>query len=288
MKRLVSLTVLFLSVTAGLFAQRKHRIAIMDFDYGTVQSSVAAIFGSNQDVGKGIQDLLVDKFVNGQVYSVIERKQLDKILAEQNFSNSDRANPNTAAKLGRILGVDAIVVGSITQFGRDDKSTKVSGGGFGGVASRYGIGGVGHKESKAVVAITARIINVETAEIMASATGYGESSRSSNSLLGGGGSAWNGGGGAIDMRSSNFGATILGEATNSAVSDLAGKLENNAGSLPEHVVHIEGVVADASGDTLILNVGSKAGVKVGDHLKVSRAVRQVRDPQTGKVIRNVE
>src|SRR5260370_39716249 len=107
MKRLVCLSVLFLSLPAGWFAQpQKHRIAILNFEYGTVQSSVASIFGTNQDVGKGIADLLVDKFVNGGVYSVIERKALDKVLAEQNFSNSDRADSNTAAKLGRILGVD--------------------------------------------------------------------------------------------------------------------------------------------------------------------------------------
>ena len=53
-------------------------------------------------------------------------------------------------------------------------------------------------------------------------------------------------------------------------------------------MRIEGLVADASGDTLILNVGSKAGVKVGDRLQVTRAIRQVRDPATGKVIRSVE
>ena len=61
------------------------------------------------------------------VYSVIERNAIDKILAEQNFSNSDRANPDTAAKIGRILGVDAIIIGSITQFGRDDKNRSIGG-----------------------------------------------------------------------------------------------------------------------------------------------------------------
>jgi curli biogenesis system outer membrane secretion channel CsgG len=288
MKRLGYFSVLFLGFSAGLFAQAKTRVAILNFDYGTVQSSVASIFGTNQDIGKGIADMLVDRFVQGAVYSVIERKALDKIMAEQNFSNSDRANSNTAAKLGRILGVDAIVIGSITQFGRDDKSTNVSGGGFGGIASRYGIGGVGRKESKAVVGITARIINVETAEILASATGLGQSQRSGTNLIGGGGGGFSGGGGGLDMRSSNFGATILGEATNNAVTDVARQLERSAGSLPAHVVRLEGLVADASGDTLILNIGSKAGVKVGDRLQVTRPIRQVRDPATGKVIRNIE
>src|SRR5450759_2297576 len=117
-----------LTLVAGASAQQKKRIAVMNFDYSTVQSGVAAMFGTNQDIGKGIADILVDKLVNDGVFSVIERKQLDKILAEQNFSNSDRADPASAAKIARILGVDAIVVGSITQFGRDDKSTAVGGG----------------------------------------------------------------------------------------------------------------------------------------------------------------
>ena len=43
---------------------------------------------------------------NDGVYSVIERKALDKIIAEQNFSDSDRANPDTAAKIGQLLVSD--------------------------------------------------------------------------------------------------------------------------------------------------------------------------------------
>jgi len=39
--------------------------------------------------------------------------------------------------------------------------------------------------------------------------------------------------------------------------------------------------------TLIINVGSKGGVKVGDTLIIARKVRDVRDPSTGKVIRSV-
>jgi hypothetical protein len=32
---------------------------VLDFDYGTVQSYVSSIYGTNQDVGKGITDMLV-------------------------------------------------------------------------------------------------------------------------------------------------------------------------------------------------------------------------------------
>ena len=133
------LTVLL--AASSLTAQEKKRVAILDFDYATVHTHVAAIFGTNVDVGQGIADLLVDRLVTSGVYSVIERKALDKILAEQNFSNSNRADPSSAAQIGRVLGVDTIIIGSITQFGRDDKSTNI--GGFGSVTGRFGIGGVG-------------------------------------------------------------------------------------------------------------------------------------------------
>jgi len=111
--------------TAPAPGGRKKRVAIFDFDYATVQSASAAAFGTNVDVGKGISDLLVRHLVQDGTYSVIERKAMDKILGEQNFSNSDRADANSAAKIGRILGVDAIIVGSVTQFGYDNKNTNV-------------------------------------------------------------------------------------------------------------------------------------------------------------------
>lgn len=282
-------TVLFI-VSAICFGQQtpaRKRVAIMSFDYGTVQGSVAAIFGSNQDVGKGISDLLVQKLVNDGNYSVIERTMMDKILAEQNFSNSDRADSNTAAKIGRILGVDAIITGTITQFGRDDKSTTVGGGGFGGVTGRYGIGGVQSRESKAVVAVTARLIDINTAEILAACTGTGQSKRGGTSLVGAGGGGWSGGGGGLDMSSSNFGATILGEAVHQAVDSLGAQLDAKASSLPTHKAIVSGVVADVSGNTLIINVGSRVGLKVGDSLEVSRPVRTVKDPTTGKVLKTV-
>jgi curli biogenesis system outer membrane secretion channel CsgG len=289
MRRFIWLVCLAIFATIAP-AQQKKRVAVFDFEYGTVQSSSAAIFGTNVDVGKGIADLMVDNLVRSGVYSVIERKALDKVMTEQNFSNSNRADPTTAAKLGKLLGVDAIIIGSVTEFGRDDKATNVGAGGFGGIGRKYGIGGVSKRESKAVVALSARMVNVDTAEILAVASGKGESTRGGTSLLGAGGGSGAGGGGAYDFTSSNFGATILGEAVTQAVRGLSGQLDQQSTKLTmtTRTVEIDGLVADATGGTLILNVGTKAGVKVGDHLKISRAVREVRDPGTGKVIRRVE
>src|SRR5690349_12993508 len=66
---------------------RRPRIAILDFDYATVHTAVSAVFGTNVDVGKGITDLLISTLVKEGGYSIIERRAIDKIMAEQNFSN---------------------------------------------------------------------------------------------------------------------------------------------------------------------------------------------------------
>ena len=90
MRRLILIGALAACV---LQAQDRRRVAVMNFEYGTVSTYVSQIFGTNVDIGKGIADMLVDRLVNDGTYSVIERKALDKLIAEQNFSNSDRADP---------------------------------------------------------------------------------------------------------------------------------------------------------------------------------------------------
>jgi len=265
----------------------KKRVAVLNFDYGTVKTEVIQLFGSDQDVGKGISDLLVQKLVQDGQFSVIERNAIDKVLAEQNFSNSDRADANTAAKIGKVLGVDAIITGSITQFGRDDKHTNVGGGGHSNPWTG-GFGKLGISKSKAIVNVSARIVDVNTGEILVAVTGSGESERNGTSIGGGGGNWWQGGGGGLDMGSSNFGATIIGEATHKAVDDTGAQLDAAANKVPTVKIQVNGLVADVSGNTLILNVGKKAGVKVGDKLTISRQVRVVKDPTTGKVIKSVE
>jgi curli biogenesis system outer membrane secretion channel CsgG len=264
---------------------RRPRIAVLDFDYGTVQTWSSALFGTNVDVGKGIVDLLVTGLVKDGTYSIIERKALDKIMAEQNFSNSDRADPSSAAKIGKLLGVDAIIEGSITQFGNETKNTGLggAGGGFGG----FGLGGFHHSNSKANVAITARIINIDTGEIMAVADGKGESSRSSTSLLGGGGN-WHGfGAGGANFGTSDFQNTIIGEATKAAVDQLTTNLVADSSKVGVRTVVVEGVVAAVDGGQVILNVGGNAGVKVGDTLEVLRVTREIKDPTTGNVLRRL-
>jgi len=223
---------LAITVLSGAVAAQFARptVAVLNFDYGTVQKW----WSGNQDIGEGISDMLVDELVNDGSFRVIERKRLDAILAEQNFSNSERADPNakTLAAVGKALGVKYLIVGSITKFGTEASNKKVGGGMFGG--GKFGLGSVGKSEGKANVAITARIIDTSTGEIMASAKGQGTSKRSGLLLGGAGGGGGGGGGGMLDFSASDFHDTILGEATEAAVKQTAEKLVAAKGRLETH------------------------------------------------------
>jgi len=212
-------------VLAALFAaapaaqSKRPLVAVLSFDYGTIQKW----WEGNHDIGAGIADMLVDELVNDGTYRIIERQRLDAILAEQNFSNSERADPSakTLVQMGKVLGVKYFIVGSVTKFGTEKSNKSVGGGGFG---SAFGIGKVGTSKGKANVAITARMIDTSTAEIMVSAKGEGTSKRSGLLLAGGAGGRGGAGFGGIDFGSSDFRETILGEATEVAVKTTAEKL----------------------------------------------------------------
>jgi curli biogenesis system outer membrane secretion channel CsgG len=194
-------------------------VAILNFDYGTVERW----WSGTQDIGQGISDLLVDELVTDGSFRVIERKRLDAILAEQNFSQSERADPSAAtlAQVGKVLGVKYLIVGSVTKFGTEKSNKSFGGGGFGG---KFGVGEVGTAKGKASVGISARVIDTTTGEVMAVAKGDGTSKRS-GLLVGGGAGGFGGAGvGRVEFGSSDFRDTILGEATEMAVKATAAKL----------------------------------------------------------------
>src|ERR1700722_6460996 len=109
--RVVAWITLLALATPSVWGQAppKKRVAIFDFDNAAVQGGIKLPYveTNTPNLGKAAADLLITKLVQDGTVSVIERSAIDKLLAEQNFSNSDRTDPITAAKLGRVLGVDA-------------------------------------------------------------------------------------------------------------------------------------------------------------------------------------
>jgi curli biogenesis system outer membrane secretion channel CsgG len=203
----VGATALVLGMSAPATPQAKAKrpqIAIMDFDYGTVDN-----WWGQYDIGKGMADQVVDALVNDGSFRVIERKKLDTVLAEQDFAGSDRADPSAAklAKVGKVLGVKYIMAGSITKF-----ATEKRGGGL----RVKGIG-VGASKGKAQVNLTARIIDATTGEILISAKGEGVSNK-------GGGFDFAKGGFGVGTNSEEWRQSGLGDAQERACTDLVAQI----------------------------------------------------------------
>ena len=206
-----------LTIAIGFFAlaqnasaqgSKRPSVAVMDFDYGTVNH-----WWGQYDIGKGMADQVVDSLVNDGSFRVIERKKLDTVLAEQDFSHSDRADPSAAklSKIGKVLGVKYIIAGSITKFGGEEKN--YGAGGIGGGK----IGGLGLKKAKTYVTLTARMIDATTGEILVSAKGEGISNKGGGISVGGAG---HGGGAGFSMGSSDYKDSAIGEAQEMATKQL--------------------------------------------------------------------
>ena len=115
-----------------------EKISIMDFkgEKGKLLADYMTSFLMQDE--RGIHDLSGGFFSKGtegntylkgartNVFSLVERTEIDKVLQEQNLSNSGLIDDTQAAEIGKILGIDAIITGSVS-YSYKDKDTKSEG-----------------------------------------------------------------------------------------------------------------------------------------------------------------
>ena len=256
----------------------------MSFDVGPdAKMNASKQFGMTDDLGRDLSDLLLDKLVADGKYSVIERSKIDAVMKEQITSNSDRNDPATAAKIGKIAGVNAIVIGMVTQYGGEVKESKLN------IPGIPKLGPLTTKKSQVSVKINARLIDTNTGEVIAVASADGEASESKTDVA-----KTNA---IYSTKTKDFGTSTIGKATMSAIDSIADKVEHptrpvgggGAAPAPAPVAtasgNYSGLVAYVSGNTIVVNVGAKAGVKVGDTINITRPGQPIKDPVSGAVIK---
>jgi curli biogenesis system outer membrane secretion channel CsgG len=64
--------------------------------------------------GSQIASMLQSALVNSQFYDIIERDKIQQVLAEQKLGMSGVVDDATAAEVGKLLGVDAMIFGEVT------------------------------------------------------------------------------------------------------------------------------------------------------------------------------
>ncbi len=250
MKKVFFLFLVLTFLLAPAYAQ-KPRIAVVDFENRTS-------YGGWR-LGYGAADMLATALVKTGAFRVLEREKLNAILKEQNLGRTGRIDPATAVKIGKLLGVQYIITGAVTEFG-----VSSHGAGGGGVSFRK-------KDYKATVDI--RAVDTTTGEIVfadnASSFGQGFQLR----IFG------FGGGESYDEKKAT--AVMRG-----AIDELAAKLAGSPAlkkvvKLPPKKI----LVADVDGKLVTLNQGSSAGLSVGDTLGIYRKAKVIKDPATGKVLK---
>jgi curli biogenesis system outer membrane secretion channel CsgG len=250
--------------------QTKKRLAVLDFDFASTGLTGLGLIGM---VGpaKGVSDLLTNRLVQNGTFIMVERSRINQILAEQNLGASGRIEPATAAQIGRLLGADAVIIGTITQFNIEESRSGVSIGFFGIATSS--------QKQRADVQLTARIVSTTTGEILAVAEGSGTADK----VTGGATVYGIGGGSMTDARDQ-----LLSAAAEQAVDQLVNGLVQQAAviaALPPLLPDVIAIVADVSAGRVVLNKGAKDGLRPGMVLSVERVIREIKDPQTGKVLR---
>jgi curli biogenesis system outer membrane secretion channel CsgG len=201
---------------AGPALAKRPTVAVMDFDYGTVNN-----WWGQYDIGHGIATQLVYALVEEGGLRIIERSQLAAVLGEQDFATTDRASPEASklAKVGHVLGVRYIIAGSVTKFATSDR--KFGGGVAGTVATGMlgPVGGLTFRKAKQEVSITARVIDTTTAEVLLSVSGTGVAKKGNG--VGFESHYGSGAGVAVSTQPEEFKAAGMGAAQELAVTELA-------------------------------------------------------------------
>ncbi|MDD5065682.1 MAG: CsgG/HfaB family protein [bacterium] len=211
------------------------------------------------ELGDGMADMLITAFAQTKKFRIMERSELKKIMEEQELGASGLVTPQTAAKIGKLLGVQYMVTGSVNQYG-----TKSSG------ASAFGIG---VKQNSAEVGLDIRLIDTTTAEIIASATGQGSESSGSLDIDNADIIPTD-----INLGSPDFNSTQIGKATRKAVDDVVKKIVRDFSG------KWKGAVMKVAGDVIFINGGKTAGIKVNDVFQVIRKGEELVDPETGETL----
>jgi curli biogenesis system outer membrane secretion channel CsgG len=228
--------------------QNRPRVAVLNFE----NNSTWTYWGEH--LGRAAADELVTQLLKDGRFTVVERAQLDAVLAEQRLGATGAVDAGTAAKIGRILGVQYILTGSITQFSVERTSVGIRA--FGGIG-----GSVANAESK----LDVRLINTETAEIVLAAEGQG------NKRMGGGSFRGTG-------AERTFEQGAAQEALRPAIEQVVAQLGARAGELQAAMPAAPaGQIVGMKGDLVYINRGQAAGVQVGQRFTVSRVVDEIRD-----------
>lgn len=234
------------------YAQQPMRepitVAVMPFE-----ASVHRDF-NRLDVGRQLTNLITDKLVDMGEYLVVERDRISSILAEQDLGTAGRIDPARAVEIGRLLGAQVLVFGSVTRF----EMSSSGGISFGGLSLSGTIGRTG---------LTGRIVDATTGVILGSVQAEGEAVGASVSIRSIEG---------ISFRASEFQDSALGRAVTRAVDDFVEQMSDVITENEDRVFdalarsQMQGTIVALIDNGVVINIGQVHGIRREQRLEVFR------------------
>ncbi len=112
MKKIAYLAVLF---CAGLAGCTPKTVLSQTYDFDQMKRIGVMSFSNERRSLKGVENLFA-KYLLDAGFKVVERAQLESILKEHNIAVSGYLSPQTTREIGRILGVDVLLIGEISSY----------------------------------------------------------------------------------------------------------------------------------------------------------------------------
>ena len=266
---IIMIVSLILLISNLSFSQELPRIAVV----GITSTAPGYFWRSDSPLSLGATDLMINALLSTNRFRVFERSKLDLILQEQNFQHfSGLVDQTTAVKLGKMIGVDSILTGSLTNVA----FTK---------GERFKFGPFKFRKSYIKVVMAIRIIDVTTGEILYSTIQEEEASKSDISgvlpipIPGGIGFSKQE---AVDILSAV--ELICNKVVLNFVAKMDRKtVELSSAPLEGYVVKVE---STSSGEIIrvYINLGANSGIKVGDEVRIYREGEVILDPKTNEVL----
>ncbi len=249
-KRTLAWALTLLSLIAGgsAPAQGMKRIGVVPFE------ATAEFRGT--PLSRGLTDMIISELVKLGGVQVVERAQLERLMDEHRLRADGILDPETAARAGRILGVDYLLGGRVTEFGVKENRTLL-----GGVAEV--VAGARYKQSTARVALDVRLVDASTGRILLARSVQAEDRSSSVGIAGGrlrdlvliG-----------NFETTEWAESRIGRATRKAVTEVVSSL---APYFPP-VGRVSAVYERDGTRYAILDLGAFAGLAPGRELRIYR------------------
>ncbi len=208
MKKMVGIIslALLLIFTSSSAAEdfKKNKIAVLDFEMQGKEYQ-------NTDMGAIVAEWLITALVKEGRFDVVERRLLQKILAEHQLAMSGIVDDKSISELGQILGVKIIISGAVLHF-------------------------------QNIIEANARIIDVSNGSII---------------------------------------------AAESAKSNSAAGLEELVIQMAQKIIKdfpLEGYIVMRNDDKVSIDLGKRAGVKVGMQFIAYKEGKVIKHPKTGEIL----